>query len=41
MNKKRKLKLKKTKLHPISMYVILIFLTVILSFILSLFKFKT
>ncbi|MBQ8892364.1 MAG: AbgT family transporter [Bacilli bacterium] len=41
MNKKRKLKFKKLKLHPISTYLILIALTIILSFILSLLNFQT
>ena len=41
MNKKKKRRLKKIKLHPISTYLILIALTIILSGILSLFDFQT
>ena len=41
MNKKKKFKLKKIKLHPISTYLILILLTILLSFVLSLLNFQT
>ena len=41
MNKKKKLRLKKAKLHPISIYLILIIVTIVLSGILSLFEFQT
>lgn len=41
MNRKKKLKLKKVKLHPVTVYIILIVLTVILSGILSSFNFQT
>ena len=41
MNKKKKLKFKKIKLHPISMYLVLIISTVIISFILSILDFQT
>ncbi len=41
MNKKKKMRLKKLKLHPISIYLILIMITVILSGILSALNFQT
>ena len=41
MNKKKKLKLKKTKFHPIFIYLILIFVTILLSGILSAIGFQT
>ena len=41
MNKKKKLKFKKLKLHPISTYLILILITILLSAVLSLFNFQT
>ena len=41
MNKKKKLKLKKPKLHPVTLYIILTILTVIISGILSGIKFQT
>lgn len=41
VNKKKKLRLKKPKLHPISIYLILILVTVILSGILSALQFQT
>ena len=41
MNKKKKLKLKKIKLHPISTYLILIAVTIILSWLLSILNFQT
>ena len=41
MNKKKKLRLKKIKLHPITTYLLLIIITVILSGILSTLQFQT
>lgn len=41
MNKKKKLRLKRLKLHPISTYLILILFTIVLSGILSILKFQT
>lgn len=41
MNKKKKMRLKKLRLHPISTYLILIMITIILSGILSLINFQT
>ena len=41
MNKKKKLRLKKIRLHPISTYLILMIITIILSWILSIFDFQT
>ena len=41
MNRKKKLKLKKVKLHPVTLYIILIIFTMILSGVLSIFKFQT
>ena len=41
MNKKKKLRLKKPKLHPISIYLILILVTIVLSGILSILGFQT
>ena len=41
MNKKKKLKLKKAKFHPIFIYLILIFITIVLSGILSSLGFQT
>ncbi len=41
MNKKRKLRLKRIKLHPVTIYLLLTLLTIIVSGILSSFKFQT
>jgi len=41
MNKKKQLRLKKIKLHPISTYIVLVLATIILSKILSLLNFRT
>ena len=41
MNKKKKMKLKKIKLHPISAYLVLIALTILISWILSILNFQT
>lgn len=41
MNKRKRLKFKKIKFHPVTVYLILILLTVIFSWILSSFNFKT
>ena len=41
MNKKKKLRLKKPKLHPVTVYIILIVLTMVVSGILAKIDFKT
>ena len=41
MNKKKKFRLRKRKLHPISGYLVLIGITILLSFILSILNFQT
>ena len=41
MNRKKKLKLKKLKFHPVTIYILLTFLTIILSGVLSSLNFQT
>jgi len=41
MNKNKKLKLKKIQFHPITTYIVLILLTILVSFVLSLLNFQT